>query len=134
MRAKAFNELVRNNYMSYKSYTDERLITSRDALNRWEFKLKLLEIEEGVTDPVAFKFGDRVLVKKVLAIIKNIRTNEVEEKELNLTQIEQEIRARRTYSTSNRWVFASEIKNGYIVAWKHPELLANAIALNYVVI
>jgi len=120
--------------MSYKSYADERLITSRDALNRWEFKLKLLEIEEGIVHPVAFKFGDRVLVKKVLAVIKNLRTNEVEERELDLAQIEQEVRTRRTYSTSNRWVLASEIKNGYIVSWKHPEILANAIALNYIVI
>jgi len=120
--------------MSYKSYTDERLITSRDALNRWEFKLKLLEIEEGVMDPVAFKYGSRVLVKKILAIIKNLRTGEVEEKELDLTNIEQEIKARRTYSTSNRWVFSTEIKNGYIVSWKHVDLLANAIALDYVVI
>jgi len=120
--------------MNYKSYTDERLITSRDALNRWEFKLKLVEIEEGVIHPVAFKYGDRILVKKVLAIIKNIRTNEVEERELDLAEIEQEIKARRTYSTSNRWVSATEVKNGYVVAWKHFDLLANAIALNYVVI
>ena len=120
--------------MSFKSYTDERLITSRDALNRWEFKLKLLEIEEGVIDPVAFKYGSRILVKKILAIIKNLRTNEVEEKELDIAQIEQEIKAKRTYSTSNRWVFATEIKNGYIVSWRHFDLLANAIALNYIVI
>jgi len=120
--------------MSFKSYADERLITSRDALNRWEFKLKLLEIEEGVIDPVAFKYGSRILVKKILAIIKNLRTNEVEERELDLSQIEQETMAKRTYSTSNRWVFATEIKNGYIIAWKHVDLLANAIALNYIVI
>lgn len=120
--------------MSFKSYTDERLITSRDALNRWEFKLKLLEIEEGATHPVYFKFGDRILVKKVLAIIKNVATGEVEEKELDLDAIENEIKARRSFSSANRWTSASDIKNGYIVAWKHFDLLSNAIALDYIVI
>ena len=120
--------------MSYKSYADERLITSRDALNRWEFKLKLLEIEEGVMAPAAFKLGDRVLVKKVLAIIKNVRTNEVEEKELDLARIEQEIKAKRSFCTTNRWVSASEIKNGYVTSWKHFDLLASAIALDHIII
>jgi hypothetical protein len=117
-----------------RSYTDERLITSHDALNRWEFKLKLLEIEEGGADPVAWKFGSRVLVKKVLIKIKNVRTNEVEERELDLAEIEREIKAKRSFSTTNRWVLASDIKNGYIVGYKHFDLLANAIALDIIVI
>jgi len=120
--------------MSFKTYTDERLITSKDALNRLEIKLKLLEIEEGVIDQASFKYGSRVLVKKVLAIIKHTRTNEVEEKELDLSAIEEEIRAKRTYSTANRWIMATDIKNGYVAAYRHHELLANAIALDYVII
>ncbi len=120
--------------MSYSSYSDERMITSRDALNRWEFKLKLLEIEEGKNDPTSWKFGRRVLVKKVLAIRRNLRTNEVEEKELDLEKIEEETKAKRRFSTTNRWIFPSEIRNGYIVGWKHFELLANSIALDYIVI
>ncbi|MGH9876266.1 MAG: hypothetical protein ACRD5H_01385 [Nitrososphaerales archaeon] len=120
--------------MDYKSYTDERLITSKDALNKWEFKLKILEIEEGIIDPVSFKFGERVLVKKVLIVIKDVRANKVEERELDLAAIEQEVKARRGFCSSNRWVRATEVKNGYIVAMKHFELLASAIALDYVVI
>lgn len=120
--------------MGYSSYTDERQTTSRDALNRWEFKLKLLEIEEGGQDPVSWKFGNRVLVKKVLAIIRNLKTNQVEEKELDLSSIEREIKMKRTFSTSNRWVGGTEIKNGYIVGWRHFDLLANAVALDYIVI
>ncbi|MFQ5920533.1 MAG: hypothetical protein ACE5JV_00775 [Nitrososphaerales archaeon] len=120
--------------MSYSSYSDERMITSRDALNRWEFKLKLLEIEEGAHHPASFKHGHRILVKKVLAVIRNLRTNEVEERELDLVKIEQEIKARRSWSTANRWVFPTEIRNGYVVGWKHVELLANAIALDIIVI
>ena len=120
--------------MDYKSYTDERLITSKDALNKWEFKLKILEIEEGVIDPVSFKFGDRVLVKKILLITKDVRANKVEERELDLAAIEQEVKARRGFCSSNRWVRATEVKNGYVLAMKHFELLASAIALDYVVI
>lgn len=120
--------------MSFKSYTDERLITSRDALNRMEIKLKLLEIAEGAYDPIGYKFGHRLLVKKILAVIKYTRTDEVEEKELDLEAIEKEMKAKRIYSSSNRWVYSSDIKNGYITATKHFDLLADAIALDYVVI
>jgi len=118
--------------MSY--YTDERMITSRDALNRYEFKVKLLEIVENARDPTAFKFGGRVLVKKVLVIVRNLKTNEVEEKELDLEDIESEIRSKRKFSSANRWVAPSEIRNGYIVGYRHVDLLASAIALDYITI
>jgi hypothetical protein len=120
--------------VDYKSYADERLLISKDALNHWEFKIKLLEIEDGVIDPVSFKFGDRVLVKKILLITKDVRANKVEERELDLASIEVEVKARRGFCSSNRWVRATEVKNGYIVGIKHFELLASAIALDYVVI
>lgn len=120
--------------MSFKSYTDERLITSRDALNRMEIKMKLLEIAEGVHDPIGFKFGHRMLVKKVLVIIRYTKTDEVEEKELDLESIEKEMKKRRVYSSSNRWLYSNEVKNGYIASTRHFSLLADAIALDYVVI
>ncbi len=120
--------------MSFKSYTDDRLITSRDALNRMEIKLKLLEITEGAYDPIGYKFGHRLLVNKVLAIIKHTRTDEIEEKELDLEAIEKEMKIKRVYSSTNRWVYSSEIKNGYITATRHFDLLADAIALDYVII
>ena len=120
--------------MSFKSYTDERLITSRDALNGMEIKIKLLEIKEGAYDPIGHKFGHRLLVKKVLIVIKHTRTDEIEEKELDLESIEKEMKTKRVYSSSNRWVHSSDVKNGYIAAVKHFELLADAIALDYVII
>lgn len=120
--------------MSFKSYTDERLITSRDALNRMEIKLKLLEIAEGAYDPIGFKFGHRMLVKKVLAVIKYTKTDEIEEKELDLEAIEKEMKKKRIYTSSNRWVYSTEVKNGYIAATRHFDLLADAIALDYVTI
>lgn len=120
--------------MSFKSYTNERLITSRDALNRMEIKLKLLEIAEGAYDPIGFKFGHRMLVKKVLAVIKYTKTDEIEEKELDLEAIEKEMKKKRIYTSSNRWVYSTEVKNGYIAATRHFDLLADAIALDYVTI
>jgi hypothetical protein len=120
--------------MSFKSYTDERLITSRDALNRMEIKLKLLDIHEGAYDPIGYKFGHRMLVRKVLAVIRYTRTDEVEEKELDLEAIEKEMKTKRIFSSSNRWLYSTDVKNGYIVASKHFDLLADAIALDYVVI
>lgn len=35
-------------YMSYDRFVDERLLTSRDALNHMQIKIKLLEIDEEI--------------------------------------------------------------------------------------
>lgn len=113
-------------------YSDERLIISRDALNRYEFKVKLLEIDETAKPPNPHKLGYRVLVKKVLVIIKELATNNVREMELDLEKLEQRIIKERVFSSANRWISPSEIKNGYIVGYRHAELLANAIALDII--
>lgn len=113
-------------------YSDERLIISRDALNRYEFKIKLLAIDETARPPNPHKFGYRVLVKKALLLIKDLATNNVEEMELDLEAIEQRMIKERVFTSANRWVSRSDIKNGYIIGWKHPELLANAIALDII--
>lgn len=113
-------------------YSDERLIISRDALNRFEFKLKLLEIDETARPPNPHKLGHRVLVKKVLTLIKDLSTNNVQEIELDLDALEKRIIKERSFTSANRWVNPSDIKNGYIVGWKHAELLANAIALDVI--
>ena len=120
--------------MSFKSYADERLITSRDASNRMEIKLKLVEIVEGAFDHIGYKYGHRLLVKKVLVVIKYTMSDEIEEKELDLEGIEIEMKTKRVFSSSNRWVYPNDVKNGYISASKHFELLTDAIALDYVVI
>jgi hypothetical protein len=119
--------------MSYDRFIDERLLTSRDALNRLQIKIKLLEIDENARD-FSQRFGRRVLVKKVLLTIKYTETEEVEEKELDVEEIEKRIKKERLYSSSNRWLSSSDIKNGYVVASHHLDLLADAIALDIIVI
>ncbi len=113
-------------------YSDERLIISRDALNRFEFKIKLLEIDESARPPNPHKFGHRVLVKKALVLIKELATNNVKEIELDLDALEKRMIKERVFTSANRWVSSSDIKNGYVIGWKHAELLANAIALDII--
>jgi hypothetical protein len=115
--------------MSYDRFIDERLLTSRDALNRLQIKIKVLEIDENARD-FSQRFGRRVLVQKVLLTIKHNETEEVEERELDVAEIETRMRKERLFSSSNRWVGSSEIKNGYVVASKHLDLLADAVALD----
>ena len=119
--------------MSYDRFVDERLLTSRDALNRMQIKMKLVEIDENARD-FSQRFGNRVLVKKVLLTIKHTQTEEVEEKELDVEAIETRMKKERLFSSSNRWLSSSEIKNGYIVASRHLDLLADAVALDIIVV
>jgi hypothetical protein len=51
---------------------------------------------------------------------------------LNIEEIELRIRKERPFSSSNRWVARGEIKNGYIVASRHLDLLSDAIALDII--
>lgn len=115
--------------MSYDRFVDERLLTTRDALNRFQIKVKVLEIDENARD-FSHRFGQRVLIKKVLLTIKHTKTEEVEEKELDVEQVEARMKKERLFSSSNRWISSSEIKNGYVVASRHLDLLADAIALD----
>ncbi|MBV9177923.1 MAG: hypothetical protein JO327_13580 [Nitrososphaeraceae archaeon] len=119
--------------MSYDRFVDDRLLTSRDALNKIQIKVKLIEIDENARD-YSQRFGRRVLVKKVLLTIKHNETQELEEKEIDVEDLEGRMRKERLFSSSNRWVSPSEIKNGFIVANKHLELLADAIALDVIVV
>lgn len=118
-------------HMSYDRFIDERLLTSRDALNRMQIKMKLVEIDEAARD-FSQRFGNRVLVKKILLTIKYTETQEVEEKELDIEELEKRMKKERLYSSSNRWVAQTEIKNNYVVAAKHLDLLADALALDVV--
>jgi hypothetical protein len=115
--------------MSYDRFIDERLLTSRDALNKLQIKMKVVEIDESVRD-FSQRFGRRVLVQKVLLTIKYNDTEEVEERELDVEEIEKTMKKERLFSSSNRWLASSDIKNGYIVASRHLDLLADAIALD----
>jgi hypothetical protein len=119
--------------MSYDRFIDERLLTSRDALNRLQIKIKVLEIDENARD-FSQRFGRRLLVRKVLLTIKHNETDEVEERELEIEEIEKRIRKERLFSSSNRWLSSNDIKNGYVVASRHLDLLADAIALDILTI
>lgn len=117
--------------MSYDRFVDDRLLTSRDVLNRVQIKMKLLDYDESARD-FSQRFGSRILVRKVLLTMKKTETQEIEEKELDIEELEKKIRKERLWSSTNRWVSKSEIKNGYIVAARHVDLLANAIALDVI--
>lgn len=119
--------------MSYDRFVDERLLTSRDALNRLQIKIKLVEIDETARD-FSHRFGRRILVKKVLLTIKHTETEEVEEKELDVESIETRMKKERLFSSTNRWLSSSEIKNGYVVASRHLDLLADAVALDIITV
>ncbi len=115
--------------MAYERFVDDRLLTSRDALNRTQIKIKLVEIDEAARD-FSQRFGSRVLVRKILLTIRLTQTEEIEEKELDIEEIEKRIMKERLFSSSNRWIARGEIKNGYIVASRHLDLLTDAIALD----
>jgi hypothetical protein len=117
--------------MSYDRFVDDRLLTSRDALNKVQLRIKLMEIDEGARD-FSQRYGQRILIKKVLLTIKHSDTEEIEEKEMDIEDIESRMKRERLFSSTNRWVAHSEIKNGYIVASRHIDLLADAIALDII--
>jgi hypothetical protein len=117
--------------MSYDRFVDDRLLTSRDALNKVQLRIKLMEIDEGARD-FSQRYGQRILIKKVLLTINHSDTEEIEEKEMDIEDIESRMKRERLFSSTNRWVAPSEIKNGYIVASRHIDLLADAIALDII--
>ena len=65
--------------MSYDRFVDERLLTSRDTLNKYQLNMKIIDIDEGARD-FSQRYGRRVLVKKTLLTIKHIVTEEIEER------------------------------------------------------
>ena len=117
--------------MSFEEFVDDRLLVSHDALGKKEMKIKVLEVSDE-TPPSQWKFGDRVKVNKILVNIKHLETQQVEEGEFNIKDIEKEIAEKRHYSSTNRWVPTKEIKNGYIVNSRHTSLITDAAALEYI--
>jgi len=120
-------------YMSFENFVDERSLVSHDVSGTKEIKIKLLEVEDDISDH-NWKFGVRVKVKKILVTIKHLKTQQVEEAEFDLKEIEKEMKEKRHYSSTNRWVQTSDIKNGYILSSRHYLLISDAIALDYIVI
>jgi hypothetical protein len=117
--------------MSSDRFVDDRLLTSRDALNKSQLKIKLIDIDGNARD-YSQRFGQRVLVKRVLVTIRYMDTEQIEEVELDLEELESRIKRERLFSSSNRWVSPSEIKNNYVISSRHLDLLSDAIALDII--
>jgi hypothetical protein len=117
--------------MTFDRFVDDRLLTSRDALNKTQLKIKLVDIDANARD-YSQRFGQRVLVKKILVTIRYMETEQIEEVELDLGELESRIKKERLFSSSNRWVSPTEIKNNYIISSRHLDLLSDAIALDII--
>ena len=121
-----------NSRISFEEFTDERALISHDAFGKKQMKIKVIEVSD--ENPVLkWKFGDRVKVTKVLITIRHLTTQQVEEGEFDIEAIERELAEKRHYSSTNRWIPAEDIKNGYVVASKHTRLISDASALDYII-
>ena len=117
--------------ISFEEFTDERALISHDAFGKKQMKIKVLEVSD--ENPVLkWKFGDRVKVTKILITVKHLTTQEVEEAEFNIEEIEREISEKRHFSSTNRWIPTVDIKNGYVVGDKHTRLISDAAAMDYI--
>ncbi|AFS80813.1 hypothetical protein NKOR_04625 [Candidatus Nitrosopumilus koreensis AR1] len=121
-----------NSRISFEEFTDEKTLISHDAFGNKQMKIKVLEVSDE-TPPSKWKFGDRVKVTKILVTIKHLTTQEVEEGEFDVEAIERELQEKRHYTSTNRWIPANDIKNGYVVGSKHTRLISDASALDYIV-
>lgn len=118
--------------MSFEEFVDERILISYNAMGKKEMKIKVL----GVSDdppPTKWKFGDRVKVNKILITIKHLEDQKVEEGEFDIEAIEKELIERSHYTSTNRWIPTTDIKNGYVIGARHTQLITDASALDYIV-
>jgi len=120
-----------NSRISFEEFTDERILISHDSTGNKQMKIKVLEVSDENT-PSKWKFGDRVKISKILITIKHLTTQEVEEAEFDIEAIEREMAEKRHYSSTNRWILANDIKNGYVVGAYHTRLISDASALDYI--
>ncbi|MGH1566764.1 MAG: hypothetical protein ACRBB5_04960 [Nitrosopumilus sp.] len=121
-----------NSRISFEEFTDERMLVSHDAFGNKQMKIKVLEVSDE-NPPLKWKFGNRVKVTKILVTIKHLTTQQIEEGEFDIELIERELSEKRHYTSTNRWIPVSDIKNGYVVGSKHTRLISDASALDYIV-
>lgn len=117
--------------MSFEQFVDERMLVSHNVFGDKEMKIKILEVSDE-HPPSQWKFGDRVKVNKILVTIKHLSTQQIEEGEFDIAAIENELRERSHYTSTNRWVSVNDIKNGHVVNTKHVSLISDAVALEYI--
>ncbi len=86
--------------------------------------MKILEI--------ILNMGTEVPIDKILLIIQNLETEEIEEKELDIEDLERRMKKERLFSSSNRWIPRSDIRNNFVVGNRHFFLLSDAISLDII--
>ena len=118
--------------MSFSDFIDERMLVSKNVLGDKEMKIKVIEVSDETT-PMQWKFGDRVKVNKVIITIKHLKTQKIEEGELDIEDVEKKLVKDRHYTSTNRWVPTKEIKNGYVINSRHTTLISDAHALDLIV-
>ena len=116
---------------TFDDFIDERLLVSNNAFGDKEMKIKIIEVSDE-TAHATWKFGDRVKVNKILVTIKHLETQQIEEREFDIEEIERELREKRHYASSNRWTPTKDIKNGFIIKTRHTGLISDAAALDYI--
>lgn len=120
-----------NSRITFEEFTDERILMSHDSTGNKQMKIKVLEVSDE-NPPSKWKFGDRVKISKILITIKHLTTQEVEEAEFDIEAIERELAEKRHYTSTNRWIPANDIKNGYVIGSMHTRLISDAAALDYI--
>ena len=116
---------------SFDEFVDERTLVSHNAFGNKEMKIKILEVSDEIA-PLMSKFGDRVKINKIIVTIKHLQTQQIEEGEFDIESIEKELAEKRHYTSTNRWVPTSDIKNGYVTNSRHTSLISDAAALDYI--
>jgi len=121
-----------NSRISFEEFTDESTLISSDAFGKKQMKIKILEVSDEQA-PLKWKLGDRVKVIKILVTIRHLTTQQVEEAEFDIEDIERELAEKRHYTSTNRWIPVNFIKNGYVLRSYHTRLISDAHALDYIV-
>ena len=121
-----------NSRIIFEEFTDERTLISYDVFGKKQMKIKVLEVSDE-NPPSKWKFVDRVKVSKILVTIKHLTSQEIEEGEFDIEAIERELAEKRHYTSTNRWIPTTDIKNGYVVGSRHTTLISDASALDYIV-
>ncbi len=129
---KSISDAEVNSRISFEEFTDERTLISYDTFGEKQMKIKVLEISDEAPH-LKWKLGDHVKITKILVTIKHLATQQVEEAEFDIESIERELAEKRHYTSTNRWIPADYIKNGYVISSHHTRLISDASALDYIV-
>ena len=117
--------------LGFEQFVDESSLLSGDVFGKKQMKIKVLEVSDEIPSSI-WRLGNRVKVTKILVTIKHFDTQKIEEAEFDIEAIEKELKEKRKYTSSNRWVPTIDIKNGYVLGTRHMSLISDAFALDYI--